>query len=89
MALVLVLVWSKFLVQVCWSVPLSSVGQQTLSSVGQQPLSSVGQQPLSSVGQQPLSSVGQQPLSSVGHTTLCGYLNWLVWYVVRFKVKLW
>jgi hypothetical protein len=37
------LVWSGFfLVQVCWSVPLSSVGQQSLSSVGQQPLSSVG-----------------------------------------------
>jgi hypothetical protein len=35
--LVLVLVWSRLLVQVCWSVPLSSVGQQPLSSMGNNP----------------------------------------------------
>jgi hypothetical protein len=62
------LVCSRLLVQVCWSVPLSSVGQQPLSFVGNNSCPTEDNNPcplwattLVLCGQQPLSSVGQQP----------------------------
>jgi nitric oxide reductase large subunit len=73
MVLVLVLVWSGLLVRVCWTLILSSVGQQLLSSMGQQSLSSVGQQRLSSVGTPP--------------SVVILLLNWLVWSVVKLWVE--
>jgi hypothetical protein len=87
MALVLVLVWFGLLVHVCWSVLLSSVGNNscplwatTLVLCGQQLLSSVSNNscPLWATtlvlcGQQPLSSVGNNPYPLWATTLiLCG-----------------
>jgi hypothetical protein len=87
MALVLVLVWFGLLVQVCWSVLLSSVGNNscplwatTLVLCGQQLLSSVSNNscPLWATtlvlcGQQHLSSVGNNPCPLWATTlVLCG-----------------
>jgi hypothetical protein len=79
MALVLVLVWFGLLVQVCWSVLLSSVGNKscplwatTLILCGQQPLSSMKQQPLSSVGNNPC-PLWATTLVLYGTTTLVLY----------------
>jgi hypothetical protein len=97
MVLVLVLVWSGLLVQVCWSVPLSSVdnnpcplwittpvlcGTATPVLCGTATLVLCGQQPLSSMDNN-LCPVDNNPcpLWDTPPSVIIFSFNWLVWSI--------